>query len=218
MATYPPPPAPLHTFDLCGGHVALDLVNSLDYRFREDGPVERLGGYPELLRFAEQTRLVDRGRARRLERWVDAASGTRAARSARELREALAATLYGRLDGQALPPEVLGVLERHFHEAQRHRELHWQRAGPRGSAAIDWRWDRAAGESELPVWMLALAAEELLTSDGAQRIRACDVPTCRWLFLDTSKNHSRRWCDMKVCGNRMKARRFQARRGGHSAR
>jgi len=33
---------------------------------------------------------------------------------------------------------------------------------------------------------------------------------CRWLFLDTSKNHTRRWCDMKVCGNRIKARRFKA--------
>jgi predicted RNA-binding Zn ribbon-like protein len=44
------------------------------------------------------------------------------------------------------------------------------------------------------------------------RVRTCGVDTCRWLFLDTSKNHTRRWCNMKVCGNRVKARRFQARR------
>ena len=35
--------------------------------------------------------------------------------------------------------------------------------------------------------------------------------TCRWLFLDRSKNHSRRWCDMRICGNRSKTRRFYAR-------
>jgi predicted RNA-binding Zn ribbon-like protein len=41
-------------------------------------------------------------------------------------------------------------------------------------------------------------------------LRECGNPECRWLFLDTSKNHTRRWCDMKICGNRMKARRFKA--------
>ncbi|HXY97447.1 MAG TPA: CGNR zinc finger domain-containing protein [Steroidobacteraceae bacterium] len=47
-------------------------------------------------------------------------------------------------------------------------------------------------------------------SETLERVRACDADSCRWLFLDTSRNHTRRWCDMKVCGNRMKARRFQA--------
>jgi len=53
---------------------------------------------------------------------------------------------------------------------------------------------------------------QLMMSDAMDRIRACGVETCRWLFLDTSKNHTRRWCNMRVCGNRMKARRFHARR------
>jgi predicted RNA-binding Zn ribbon-like protein len=52
---------------------------------------------------------------------------------------------------------------------------------------------------------------ELLTSDDASRIRMCAADDCEWLFLDRSKNRSRRWCDMKVCGNRVKARRFYAR-------
>ena len=61
------------------------------------------------------------------------------------------------------------------------------------------------------MWLLAQSAAELLTSASMEQVRACDADTCRWLFLDTSRNHTRRWCDMKVCGNRMKARRFQAR-------
>jgi len=42
----------------------------------------------------------------------------------------------------------------------------------------------------------------------------CAADDCAWVFLDTSKNHSRRWCDMKACGNRAKARRFNARQQG----
>ena len=53
----------------------------------------------------------------------------------------------------------------------------------------------------------------MLPGADRQRVRACGADTCRWLFLDTSKNHTRRWCNMRICGNRMKARRFQARRG-----
>jgi predicted RNA-binding Zn ribbon-like protein len=49
----------------------------------------------------------------------------------------------------------------------------------------------------------------LLTSDAMEHVHACKSETCRWVFLDTSKNHSRRWCDMKICGNRMKARRVR---------
>ncbi|HET7756626.1 MAG TPA: ABATE domain-containing protein [Steroidobacteraceae bacterium] len=214
MTPFPTPPAVLPPFDLSGGHVALDLVNSLDHRFGGEGPADRLERYGELLRFAEQTGLLDRAGARRLERSVDAGAGTRAVRSARELREALAATLYGRIDGRAPPAGALATLERCFQDAQRHRELRWRRTG--GPAALEWQWGRAEDEAELPVWMVARAAEELLTSQGLERVRACDVPTCRWLFLDTSRNHSRRWCNMKVCGNRMKARRFQERRSGHS--
>ena len=42
-------------------------------------------------------------------------------------------------------------------------------------------------------------------------VRICGADDCLWIFLDTSKNRTRRWCDMKQCGNRMKARRFYER-------
>jgi len=80
-------------------------------------------------------------------------------------------------------------------------------------AALEWHWGRFSADAELPVWMLALAARQLMTSDAMALVRACGAESCRWLFLDTSKNHTRRWCSMQACGNRMKARRFQARHG-----
>ena len=61
-----------------------------------------------------------------------------------------------------------------------------------------------------PALLLADLALNLLTEDPPADLHVCASDTCRWLFLDTSKNHTRRWCDMKICGNRAKARRYSA--------
>jgi len=200
-------------FDLSGGHPALDFVNSLDKRFEETGPVELLGSYGDLLRFTEQTRVLDARQVRLLARSTQPGGAVRALRSARELREALAVVFYGSLDGRPPSPGDLRILERHFGSACRHRELRWQQSGgsPDAQPRMHWEWGRYETEAELPVWVLSFSASQLMTSDAMQQVRACGAETCRWLFLDTSKNHTRRWCNMKVCGNRMKARRFQAR-------
>ena len=202
-------------FDLCGGHPALDFVNSLDDRFTEDGPVELLADYGDLLRFAQQSGLLDVREARRLAGSVPRQAAARALRSARQLREALASVLYSAVDGRPAADADIRTLEQHFHDASGHRELRWEQAAPSRNkrAALEWHWGRFSAHAELPVWMLALAARQLMTSDAMALVRACGAESCRWLFLDTSKNHTRRWCSMQACGNRMKARRFQARHG-----
>ena len=53
------------------------------------------------------------------------------------------------------------------------------------------------------------AAVDLLTTDVLERVRVCADDSCAWLFVDTTRNRTRRWCDMKVCGNRNKVRRFR---------
>src|SRR5438876_127311 len=55
------------------------------------------------------------------------------------------------------------------------------------------------------------SAVDLLSADEVVRVRACAAATCDWLFIDTTKNHTRRWCDMKICGNRAKVQRFRSR-------
>ena len=206
-------------FVLHGGHPTLDLVNTLDNRFRTDGPVELLGHYADLLRFAQQTKLLS---ARHASGLADAANdgatnraaATQALESARELREGTAAALYAAVDGRAPAAAVIRVLERYFLGASRHRQLKWRQSAKRSPtpSGPSWVWGGSETELALPVWMLAQATSELMTSTLLARLRACGSETCRWLFLDTSKNHTRRWCDMKTCGNRMKARRFHARR------
>jgi len=198
---------PQTLFDLCGGHPALDFVNSLDNRFRDDGPNEMLATYGDLLRFLEETALLSREPARVLNRTVTPEAASRVLESARELREAAAAVLYGSLENKRPQQPDIRLLEKHFLNANRHRELQWQ-----PDAALAWHWGRHATDPDLPVWILALSVSDILLSPDMERVRTCAVDTCRWLFLDTSKNHTRRWCNMKVCGNRMKARRFQARR------
>src|SRR5665213_3412896 len=192
-------------FSLCGGHPALDFVNTLDYRFRADGPHALLGEYGDLLRFMEQSRLLDTAQVKLLAQAVSKDAAERSLHSARELREAAAAALYGSVDGAPPQPAQIRVLERHFLSAGRHQELRWveppKRSGER--PGIAWERLRFQSHADLPVWLLSEAVSGLMLSAAIHRLRSCGIETCRWLFLDTSKNHTRRWCDMKVCGNRM---------------
>ena len=194
-------------FKLHAGHPALELVNSLDMRFSPQ-TIELLPNYAELLRFCTQLQLLPAEQARKLARTTTDVQARRVLTSTRELRETLAAVLYAWSDGGKPTAAQLEVLERHFHTAALQRNL-------RGVGThLDWTWKERGTTlaPELPLWKLAQAAADLLVSSDTEHIKDCGDPTCRWLFLDLSKNHTRRWCDMKTCGNRMKARRHQARR------
>jgi predicted RNA-binding Zn ribbon-like protein len=198
-------------FDLAGGHPALDLVNSLDNRYRADGPNEMLASYTDLLRFTVESGLLQPQQVHALGKVAGSEAATEALHAVRELREAAAGVCYALVEKKTPPPDDIRTLERCFLAADQHRELCWQPPTHDSTANITWQWRRGESNPSLPTWMLSQAVAELLLSNRMTLIKTCDVETCRWLFLDTSKNHTRRWCNMKVCGNRMKARRFQAR-------
>jgi len=193
-------------FELSGGHVALDLVNTLDDRFSDRGPQELLTDYDELLRFAQESGLLSERQVRKLKR-LEASDTARAQvlGEAKELREAISAVGYALVNGGEIPEEALGMIEGLFKEAAAQRRLITD------EGRVVWSWKGLGREIAAPVWLLAEAAAGLLVSGEMERLRACASDTCRWLFLDTSKNHTRRWCNMRVCGNRMKARRFHSR-------
>jgi predicted RNA-binding Zn ribbon-like protein len=75
-----------------------------------------------------------------------------------------------------------------------------------------WAWSRGGSGLERVLWPVILSTVNLLTSNELPAVRECAAPHCGWLFLDTTRNRSRRWCDMTVCGNRAKARRHYERR------
>jgi predicted RNA-binding Zn ribbon-like protein len=191
-------------FQLIGGHPAVDLVNTLDWRFRENGPEELLASYSDLLAFAEQSEILTVKQGRQIIRSAPDRSAAAALVACRELRQAAADVLYAVVDDRTPPSSQIKTLDRLFKEACEQQRLTWS------GCRLHWDWPASGCGPELPLWILSLAVARLLLSDDMQRLRACENRECRWLFLDTSKNHTRRWCDMKSCGNRMKARRFKA--------
>lgn len=191
-------------FQLVGGHPALDLVNTLDWRFRDSGPEELLNTYDDLLRFSKQSQLVTVTQARKLKLNAHPSAAHRTLEQVWDLREALADLIYAGIDSRNTPYASMRTLEKTFQAARAQTRL--VREGPR----LKWDWDGAEARPQFPLWALTRAASRLMLSENVALVRACANAACRWLFLDTSKNHTRRWCDMKLCGNRMKARRFKA--------
>jgi predicted RNA-binding Zn ribbon-like protein len=202
------------TFQIIAADPTLDFVNTLDNRFVDSGPTELLNGYEDLLGFVERAGVLDAKCTAALARGRNSTAAARTFASALELREALASLLYGELTSEKPPDaKTLKTLERHFLASEAHTELVWKPpTSDQRLSSLDWEWGRFEKDAALPVWALAQFAARLLTSPAIAHVRMCECDTCRWLFLDTSKNHTRRWCDMKICGNRMKARRFIARR------
>jgi predicted RNA-binding Zn ribbon-like protein len=81
----------------------------------------------------------------------------------------------------------------------------------KSGSGFTWDWPET-DELARPLWPIARAASDVLTNDADRGLlRECADGTCAWLFLDHTKNHSRRWCDMATCGSRNKVREFRER-------
>ncbi len=195
-------------FALVGGDPSVDFVNTVD-SWLGDAPTDRLKSYADLLDWSEQaglvpSRLISSLREEASKRQGDA---ERALRKARSLREALYRILVAVISGESPDANDLDAITTVARKTATHSRL------DRHEEGFAWVLDEAGGcELDSPIWELARAAVQLLTSKSLQRVRQCADDTCGWLFIDRSRNHSRRWCDMSSCGNRAKARRNYARR------
>jgi predicted RNA-binding Zn ribbon-like protein len=192
------------SFELIAGHPSLDLVNTLDWRFRDNGAEELLAGYDDLLSFAAQSSILSQKQIRHIVRTANGSAAAQAIVACRELREAAAEIFYAVVDDRTPPTSQIKIVEKFFKEAREHQQLVWS------GSRVAWEWPSSDYGPDLPLWILSVSTARLMLSEDMRLLRACEKPDCRWLFLDTSKNHTRRWCDMKICGNRMKARRFKA--------
>lgn len=194
-------------FELTADLLCLDFVNTLDDRPSGE-PKELLAHYVDLARFAEDTGILALHEADRLiERSALAPEESkRALADAIELRESLYAVLAAVIKKQAVPAMALAKLNGFVQDAAQHVRLI---ARPGG---LEWGFDDPWSSLESPLWPIARSAADLLASPQLSYVRACSSKTCQWLFLDTSKNHRRRWCDMKLCGNRAKVQRFYTRK------
>lgn len=191
-----------YRFDFCGGHVAIDFTNTVGSRGGE--PEEHFNNFGDVVAWARARGVVTRGAAAALLRKAaaDPADARRAHRRTIELREALY-RVFDAAAGQRPPrPADLEVLNAHVSATFDGAML-----SPTGAGfTLDTRGQTGLDEVLRPV---VRAAVDLLTSDAVQHVGRCADDSCAWLFLDTTRSRTRRWCDMKSCGNRNKVRRFR---------
>lgn len=187
--------------------MCLDFVNTLDDRFT-DQPKELLATYRDLARFVEDAGVLSHQQVDHLcaqgEKSPEPAQ--RALKSAIQMREAMSEVFYALANGRPVPKPALAILNHCVQQAAQHARL------VPAPAHFAWQFDPAQDNLESPLWPIARSAAELLASDQLQYVHACASLTCEWLFLDESKNHRRRWCDMTKCGNRAKVQKFYQRK------
>jgi len=189
---------------LVGGHVALDLVNTVSWRL-DSRRRDNLHDYAALIGWCQHAGLLDPGTAHRL--LAEALGRPRLTQQAvhdvRTLREhshTLLASLAddGEPDRVVVTPPGLRAL---LLDALAHSEL----TGP------PMRWQLTPDQHPDIPRLLALQVLDLLQSPHLPLLRRCDGPGCGWLFLDRTRSHTRRWCSSSDCGNRARARRHYTR-------
>jgi predicted RNA-binding Zn ribbon-like protein len=192
--------------DFIAGDPALDFVNTLTGR--DGSPRDWLESYAGLLDWAARARLLPTKLLRELARKAasDPAAAAKALARAKDLREAMFSVMSGIASGNAPPKDALDLVREHWSAGVRGHALRF--AAGRVSVELD----AAAADLDLVAKVAAYRLVEHVLPRPAARIRLCQGPNCSWLFIDTSKAGRRRWCDMAVCGNAAKSRRFQARR------
>ncbi|MBA3691880.1 MAG: CGNR zinc finger domain-containing protein [Acidobacteria bacterium] len=203
-------------FKLIGGELSLDFVNTVAERksnpkakksraYGDAFAFEYLENYADVVAWSRQAKLLTEDEAKRL--LEIAKKKSQQAEKIRKRGLALRETLY-RLFKSAIEgwePETLDLekLNQELAVANKHETINYDRDG------FGWKWNVGDESLDYMLWRVAQSAAEILTSGDLTRLRQCGGDHCGWMFLDTSRNRSRQWCDMKDCGNLAKVRRFR---------
>ncbi|MDH5703330.1 MAG: ABATE domain-containing protein [Aigarchaeota archaeon] len=198
---------------LIGGWLCLDFANTVDWH-GSDHPEEGLNSYSDLISWSRHVGILTDGEARQLlqEARLHPKTAKAVLERAITLREAVY-QIFSAIASHISPnASDLTTLNTELHEAMTRMQIMPTDGGYSLIYAVE--------ESVLDqmLWPISRSAADLLTSDKLERISKCSAKDCGWLFLDMSRNRSRRWCDMKDCGNRAKARRhYQRKRVAHTS-
>ena len=202
---------------LVGGHVALDLVNTVTPRVavRDEEPHDHLVDPGALLRWAGRAGLVDGDESSVVAAaWRhDPDAGHATLDGVREIREALHEVLLAATRMVPPRPAVTAPALDRLHSR-------WLASAGRSALVLDPSREPAVrctvgvAPALLVLDRAADQAVQLLRTGDLGRLRRCplDAGGCGWLFLDRSRNGSRRWCRMADCGTEVKARRLTERR------
>jgi predicted RNA-binding Zn ribbon-like protein len=195
-----------YTFDFSGGELCLDFANTVSSH-PEVQMQEHVTSYSRLVSWGRQAGILTEREETRLgdqaEHRPEEASAVH--RRAIALREAIYRIFSAVVKGEQASQSDVDVLNAELSNGLGHARLTQRGEG------FEWEWEAEEGALDRVLWVVARSAADLLTSDKLQRVTECASERCGWLFMDLSRNHSRRWCDMNECGNRAKARRHYER-------
>jgi len=186
--------------DLC-----IDFANTRYWRGSE--PVESVHDFSEMVRGCDTNAMLGREAAERALQWSEEHGRDAAAifDDAIALRETIYRICFALADGKTPEPRDVAVINAALDRAPERRVLAHR------EKTFGWRIDRAAFSAAGLFAPVLWSAGDLIVSPEVGRLRHCLNDQCGWLFMDDSKNGSRRWCSMRSCGNRAKAQRHYLR-------
>jgi predicted RNA-binding Zn ribbon-like protein len=189
---------PIGESKLIGERLCLDFTNTVGGRNGSEIILEKLKTYDDLIAWSVHAGILDRREAQRLSKRGSQRVVTRALR----LRETIYRICIAALKKESPNSKDMKLLNQEIHEARNHEFV---------DSSFRIRIKSTNNDLDQILWPVALSASELLTTGDLKRLQQCDGENCGWLFVDTSKNHTRQWCDMSDCGNRAKVRRFRSK-------
>jgi predicted RNA-binding Zn ribbon-like protein len=165
---------------------------------------EYLNNYQDLIDWNRHIKTITAAEAKTLSAAAakHPAKADKAHRGAIELREMIYSIFCSTVEDMPPDEKDMTAFNKKLSKAMMHSQIYKTQNG--------FDWDITGNKAELD-WILnpvIRSAADLLVSEELDRLKKCADPNCGWLFLDISRNHSRRWCDMRDCGNRAKANRF----------
>ena len=193
----------LETLELVGGALCLDFVNTVNSRVNPEH--DYLTSYSDLVSWANKVGILSPAQAnqllRRAKQNTDEAKDT--LERARTLREVLYRLFSSAANNSEPDKKDIEMFVTTFGETIAHSQFLKQAK----HYVTRWKVDETF---DAVLWPIIHSAGELLLSEELGNVKKC--PGCGWLFLDTSKNQSRRWCSMNTCGARDKMRRYHKRK------
>jgi predicted RNA-binding Zn ribbon-like protein len=194
------------TLELRGGRLCLDFANTVDWH-ASDHPQEWLLSYADLLAWSRHANILTQHQEERLLQAARDHSARAEAILARAitLREATYRIFSRVVQGHPPQREDLTILQKAYAEAVIHAHIEPTTDG------FTFTWQDNEDTLDFPLWPIAHSGMKLLLSQELHRVKECPGDGCGWLFLDMSRNQSRRWCNGQDCGNRVRVRQHYQR-------